>query len=164
MRAVIASIEGEYLRYKELAEGSFRQLSVEQLAQAAGDSDNSAATIAWHVGGNLKSRFTDFLDSDGEKPWRDRETEFRSRQVTHAELSAFWGQGWQALQAALAALTDSDLTHRKDPQPAALRLGSPSPFTSTHQLSRGADRFHCQEVERPEMGIFEHSPGQVRGV
>lgn len=110
MRAVIASIEGEYLRYKRLAEASFHQLSEEQLAQAAGDSDNSAATIAWHIGGNLKSRFTDFLDSDGEKPWRDRETEFLPRHVTHAELLAFWEQGWQALRAALAKLTDSDLT------------------------------------------------------
>jgi hypothetical protein len=109
MRTVIASIEGEYQRYKKLAEASFGQLTAEQLSQVAGDSDNSAATIAWHVGGNLKSRFTDFLDSDGEKPWRDRETEFLPRHVTHAELLAFWEQGWQALHTALAALTDTDL-------------------------------------------------------
>jgi hypothetical protein len=109
MRAVIASIEGEYLRYKKLAEASFQQLSEEQLSQVAGNSDNSAATIAWHIGGNLKSRFTDFLDSDGEKPWRNRETEFLPRQVTHAELLTFWEQGWQTLHAALAPLTDSDL-------------------------------------------------------
>ena len=110
MRTVIASIEDEYQRYKKLAEASFRQLSEEQLSQAAGHTDNSVATIAWHIGGNLKSRFTDFLDSDGEKPWRDRDTEFLPRHITHAELLTFWEQGWQALHAALAALTDSDLS------------------------------------------------------
>lgn len=93
MRVVIASIEGEYHRYKQIAEAAFNQLSEEQLAQVAGATGNSVATIAWHIGGNLKSRFTDFLDKDGEKPWRDRETEFLPRRVTHAELLAYWEQG-----------------------------------------------------------------------
>jgi uncharacterized damage-inducible protein DinB len=110
MRDVVASIEAEYGRYKQLAEAAIRQLSEDQLAQAAGASDNSVSTIAWHISGNLRSRFTDFLDTDGEKPWRDRETEFLSRRVTHAELLAFWQQAWQALSTALASLTDSDLT------------------------------------------------------
>jgi uncharacterized damage-inducible protein DinB len=110
MRTVVASIEAEYRRYRQLAEGAIRQLSDEQLAQVVGAAGNSAATIAWHISGNLKSRFTDFLNADGEKPWRDRETEFLARQVSQAELLAIWEQGWQALSTALAALTDSDLT------------------------------------------------------
>ncbi|MDR3675435.1 MAG: DUF1572 family protein [Acidobacteriota bacterium] len=110
MRVVIESIEAEYQRYKKLAELAFGQLSEEQLAHATGDSQNSVATLAWHVGGNLKSRFTEFLDTDGEKPWRERETEFRPRHVTHAQLLAFWEQGWLALSTALRTLTDSDLT------------------------------------------------------
>ena len=64
--ALIASIEAEYRRYKALAEGAFDQLTDPQLVTAAGTS-NSIATIVWHVAGNLKSRFTDFLTSDGEK-------------------------------------------------------------------------------------------------
>jgi hypothetical protein len=110
MQVIVTSIEAEYRRYKLLAESAIRQLSAEQLALAAGPSDNSVATIAWHVGGNLKSRFTDFLGTDGEKPWRNRETEFLPRQVTQAELLAFWEEGWQALFNALESLTDNDLT------------------------------------------------------
>ena len=110
MRVVIESIEAEYRRYKQLAEASFAQLSEQQLAQVAGASDNSIATIAWHIGGNLRSRFTEFLDTDGEKPWRDRETEFHPRYVAYEQLLAFWEMGWQALSSALASLTDDDLT------------------------------------------------------
>lgn len=110
MRVVIESIEAEYRRYKDMAEASFHQLTEAQLAEVAGSTGNSIATIAWHLGGNLRSRFTDFLDSDGEKPWRDRETEFLPRRLTHAELLAFWELGWRALSAALAALSDDDLS------------------------------------------------------
>jgi hypothetical protein len=110
MRIVIESIEAEYRRYKQLAEAAFAQLSEQQLAQVAGSADNSVATIAWHIGGNLRSRFTEFLDTDGEKPWRDRETEFHPRFVAHEQLLAFWEMGWQALFSALASLTDDDLT------------------------------------------------------
>jgi hypothetical protein len=110
MRTVVASIEGEYRRYRSLAEGAFAQLSVDQLAQAPGDGDNSVATIGWHIAGNLRSRFTDFLTSDGEKPDRDRDSEFLGRQLTHPELLAFWNSGWNILLAALATLADADLT------------------------------------------------------
>ena len=110
MRVIIKSIEAEYRRYKQLAESSFAQLSEQQLAQVAGSSDNSVATIAWHIGGNLRSRFTEFLNSDGEKPWRDRETEFHPRHVAHEQLLAFWETGWQALFSTLDSLTDDDLT------------------------------------------------------
>ncbi|HEX3697264.1 MAG TPA: DUF1572 family protein [Polyangia bacterium] len=89
MRAVVVSIEGEFRRYRALAEGAFRQLSEVQLGQMTGAGDNSVATITWHVAGNLRSRFTDFLTGDGEKPDRDRDSEFLSRQVTHAALLAF---------------------------------------------------------------------------
>ena len=109
MRAVIASIEGEYRRYRLLAEGAFRQLTEAQLGQAPATGDNSVATVAWHIGGNLKSRFTNFLSADGEKPDRDRDSEFVSRQVTHAALMVPWNEGWEILFAALAPLTDGDL-------------------------------------------------------
>lgn len=98
MRIVIASIEGEYRRYQQMAEASFRQLSDDQLVQFAGASGNSVATIAWYISGNLRSRFTEFLDTDGEKPWRDRDTEFLARHVTHDELFAFWGKGGKRYQ------------------------------------------------------------------
>lgn len=110
MRAVIASIEAEYRRYRGLAEGAFRQLTEAQLGQAPGTGDNSVATVAWHIAGNFKSRFTDFLLTDGEKPDRDRDSEFLPRQLTHEQLMAPWTEGWEILFAALAALTDADLS------------------------------------------------------
>jgi hypothetical protein len=81
------------------------------LAKAAGE-DNSIAVIVWHIGGNLRSRFTDFLTTDGEKPWRNRDKEFEARVVTREELLAKWESGWQALFGALASLTDADLDRK----------------------------------------------------
>src|SRR5205807_6030297 len=108
MRTLIASIEGEYRRYKTLAEGAIDQLADSGLADAAGGG-NSIATIVWHISGNLKSRFTDFLTSDGEKPWRDRDSEFLGRHVTRAELQAQWEEGWRVLFAVLAGLAGAEL-------------------------------------------------------
>src|SRR5438093_4961395 len=108
MRDLIASIEAEYRRYKTLGEGAMDQLADSQLAQATGPG-NSIVTIVWHVAGNLKSRFTDFVTSDGEKPWRDRDSEFLARHVTRAELLATWEEGWRVLLAVLADLADADL-------------------------------------------------------
>jgi uncharacterized damage-inducible protein DinB len=110
MRQIIESITGEYRRYKSLAEGALRQLDEAQLVEAGPNGGNSIATICWHVAGNLRSRFTDFLTSDGEKPWRQREEEFRARQLTHAELLEHWERGWTTLFATLAALSDADLS------------------------------------------------------
>lgn len=108
MRSVVGSIEGEFRRYKKLAEDAISQLEESQLADTAGAS-NSIATIVWHIGGNLRSRFTDFLTSDGEKPWRDRDSEFLARRVARAELLAKWDESWSTLFAALAGLDDAHL-------------------------------------------------------
>ena len=109
MRPIIKSITGEFQRYKALAEAALRQLSDEQLVAPAPNGGNAIATICWHIGGNLRSRFTDFLTSDGEKPWRKREEEFTARSVTQAELLAHWEAGWGVLLATLAGLSDEDL-------------------------------------------------------
>ena len=109
MRQLIESIHGEYIRYKKLAEDAMAQLEEDSLAAPGPNGGNSIATICWHMSGNLSSRFTDFLSSDGEKPWRRREEEFYARQVTRAELLATWTQGWDVLFQALADLGDADL-------------------------------------------------------
>ena len=72
MKELIDSIRGEFSRYKALGEGAMSQLADGDLA-AGPEGGNSIATIVWHVSGNLQSRFTDLLTSDGEKPWRQRE-------------------------------------------------------------------------------------------
>ncbi len=109
MRAIIDSIAGEYRRYKALGEGAMRQLAEPELAKPAPGDGNSVATLVWHISGNLRSRFTEFLTSDGEKPWRDRDSEFDRRQVGTDELFARWEEGWRTLSAALETLSDEDL-------------------------------------------------------
>jgi hypothetical protein len=109
MRQIVESIEGEYRRYKKLGEAAIAQLADEELCRATSDGSNSVATIVWHVSGNLASRFTDFLQSDGEKPWRDRESEFLARSVTRPELLEKWEKGWAVLLQTLAGLGDEHL-------------------------------------------------------
>jgi Protein of unknown function (DUF1572) len=110
MSSVISSITGEFRRYKALGDAALAQLQDDELV--IGDpahGTNSAAILVWHIGGNLRSRFTDFLTSDGEKPWRKRDEEFTARTVTREELLAKWTGGWDALFGALEPLTDDHL-------------------------------------------------------
>jgi len=108
-RTIISLIDAEYRRYKGLGEGALEQLDAQELLADA-EAVNSVATIVWHVAGNLKSRFTDFLDTDGEKPWRDRESEFERRLNTPAEVRAKWDEGWGVVLDTLDQLADEDLS------------------------------------------------------
>ena len=110
MPSVVESITAELRRYKALAEGALSQVPADELAAPGPGGGNSIATICRHVGGNLRSRFTDFLTSDGEKPWRNREQEFAPRPVTMDELLSHWESGWTVLFESLAALSDADLS------------------------------------------------------
>jgi len=106
---LIDSIRDEYHRYKALADAAIDQLDDAELSVTGRNGGNSVAVICWHVAGNLRSRFTDFLASDGEKPWREREEEFRARAVSRSELLQAWNAGWAPLLSTLAELTDEDL-------------------------------------------------------
>jgi uncharacterized damage-inducible protein DinB len=107
--AIIESIRGEFIRYKALAEAAIAQAADAELVHQPAAGGNSIATICWHVSGNLASRFTDFLTTDGEKPWRRRDEEFLPRQVTRAELLAKWEAGWAVLLGALSGLSEERL-------------------------------------------------------
>jgi hypothetical protein len=109
MRDVVESIESEYGKYRKMGEGAFGQVEDADLGRAAPGDGNSIATLIQHVSGNLASRFTDFLTSDGEKPWRDRESEFAARPASRAELRGTWDAGWKTLFDALGLLSDGDL-------------------------------------------------------
>jgi hypothetical protein len=109
VNAIIQSVESEYRRYQALAEGALAQVPDGALCEAGPGEGNSLATIGWHMANNLESRFTEFLTSDGEKPWRDREDELSPRVVTRAELMAKWERGWKVLLDTLATLSDDDL-------------------------------------------------------
>lgn len=109
MREVIGSIESEFRRYRGLIEGTLAQLDEDRICRKLSPESNSIATLVWHLSGNLRSRFTDFLTTDGEKPWREREDEFAERRVDEAAVGAKLREGWDVLTAALADLSDDDL-------------------------------------------------------
>lgn len=109
-RQVIDSILAEYRRYKAMAEGAMDQLTDDQLHRVAPGGGNSVTAIAWHVAANFRSRFSDFLTADGEKPWRDRESEFAARTPARRESMAYWEAGWTTVFDALNPLTDDDLS------------------------------------------------------
>lgn len=95
---------------KRLAEGAITQLSDEELFVVLDPESNSVAIIVKHLAGNMRSRFTDFLTSDGEKPdrFRDREFELTSS-TTRAEVTRLWDEGWATLFATLESLKPQDV-------------------------------------------------------
>src|SRR5579862_4955740 len=95
--------------YKKLGEGAMAQVSDEQLFVVLDPEMNSIALIVKHMAGNLRSRWTDFLTSDGEKPDRNRDNEFEDPPATRAALLETWEAGWKWVFAALEPLTDADL-------------------------------------------------------
>jgi Protein of unknown function (DUF1572) len=98
-----------FRNYKTLAEKALAQVSDEQFFLAIDEESNPMATIVKHIGGNLRSRWTDFLFSDGEKADRHRDGEFELQTDTRQSLSELWDSGWSALFSSLAALHPDDL-------------------------------------------------------
>ncbi|HML17916.1 MAG TPA: DUF1572 family protein [Bryobacteraceae bacterium] len=96
-------------QYKRLAERAMEQVADDRLFTALDDEMNSIAIIVKHMAGNMRSRWTDFLTTDGEKPDRNRDSEFVAPPTTRAGMMALWEEGWDRVFAALAPLTDADL-------------------------------------------------------
>lgn len=105
----ITSLRKLFVYYKDLGEKALAQMREEDLHRAVGEDGNSIAVIMRHIAGNARSRFTDFLTSDGEKPWRDREAEFMDHSATRLALLEDWNTGWACLMGVLHELTDADL-------------------------------------------------------
>src|SRR5437764_3705742 len=95
--------------YKKLGEGAIAQVTDEQLFSTLDEEMNSIAIIVKHMTGNMRSRWTDFLTSDGEKPDRNRDMEFVGPPATREELLKRWNEGWDRVFHALEPLTNSDL-------------------------------------------------------
>ena len=109
MSELISSLEAEFRRYRAIGESTLGQLRDHELTWRPESSENSVSVIVCHVAGNLKSRFSDFLTSDGEKPWRDRDLEFTPRTASRRELMDQWNDGWGTLFESLARVTDQNL-------------------------------------------------------
>src|SRR5580693_8218766 len=100
----------ELLRYyKKLAERAMDQVTDEQLYLTLDEEANSIGIVVKHIVGNMKSRWTDFLTSDGEKPNRNRDAEFEAPPATREALLQAWESGWACLFQALEPLSDADL-------------------------------------------------------
>jgi len=98
--------------YKKLTERAMEQVTDEQLFAVLDGEMNSIAIIVKHLVGNMRSRWTDFLISDGEKPDRKRDTEFENPPATRAELMRLWDEGWNYVFTALEPMSDADLGRR----------------------------------------------------
>ena len=96
--------------YKGLGDRALEQVPADALFSVLDEESNSIAIIVKHVAGNLRSRWTDFLSSDGEKPDRNRDAEFEDPPATRAELLALWESGWKLVFEAVASLADTDLS------------------------------------------------------
>src|SRR4051812_47504603 len=95
--------------YKKLGEGAMAQVSDTRLFEAIDEESNPIGVIVKHMSGNMRSRWTDFLTSDGEKPWRDRDGEFETTPVTREGVMQMWDEGWACVFGAIEPLTDADL-------------------------------------------------------
>jgi hypothetical protein len=95
--------------YKNLAERAMEQVTDEQLFAALDGEMNCIAIIVKHLAGNMRSRWVDFLISDGEKPDRKRDTEFENPPATRAAVMTMWEEGWTSVFAALEPLSDKDM-------------------------------------------------------
>ncbi|MGZ7440464.1 DUF1572 family protein [Paenibacillus sp. TH7-28] len=106
----LESVEKLFLYYKTLGEKAMDQLEPDQWFVAFNEDSNSIATIVKHLWGNMLSRWTDFLTSDGEKPWRNRDAEFENDILSQAELLQKWNEGWECLLSAIRSVRPDQLT------------------------------------------------------
>lgn len=104
----LTSVIKQFEYYKMLGEKTFPQLSDDQLFWQYNQESNSIATIVKHLSGNMLSRWTDFLTADGEKEWRDRDSEFGNDIKDRAELISIWNDGWACLFQALNSLNQEN--------------------------------------------------------
>ena len=100
--------------YKQLAEGAIEQVTDDQLFVRLDEEMNSIGIIMKHMAGNMRSRWSDFLTTDGEKPNRNRDTEFVEPPDSRAALLRLWNEGWQQVFDALALLSERDLERKVD--------------------------------------------------
>ena len=155
MAAVINAFEAN----KRLADRAIAQVPDAQLHVALDANTNSIAVIMKHVAGNLLSRWTDFLTTDGEKPWRNRDDEFVDSFRSRAEVLELWERGWACLLTTLKSLKGSDLaqtvTIRGEPHSVPLALERSLGHTCYHigqivQVARihAGDRWNTLTIPR----------------
>ena len=176
MRATAHQLSTSYLKdstnifrqYKRLGDRAMAQCPDEALFVTLDEESNSIAIIVKHLAGNMRSRWRDFLTTDGEKPDRNRDTEFEAPPKTRAELTEMWEGGWKYLFEALEALTDTDMTKtvtiRSSPHSVMQAINRQVAHYAHHvgQIILFGEAF-CDEG-RKEMGNIERSARTVATV
>jgi hypothetical protein len=109
-QSYLESVKKQFLYYKTLGEKAMNQLQPEQLFVSINEDTNSIAVIVKHLSGNMFSRWTDFLTTDGEKDWRNRDSEFEETIKTKEELLDIWNKGWYCFFKTLNSLTKEQLS------------------------------------------------------
>lgn len=109
-QSYLESVKKQFLYYKMLGEKAMDQLEPEQLFVAINEDTNSIATIIKHISGNMLSRWTDFLISDGEKEWRNRDAEFENDLQSKDEVLDVWNKGWDVFISTLNSLKPEQLS------------------------------------------------------
>jgi len=161
---------------RKLAEGALAQLRDDEFFQSPGPESNSAAVLVRHLAGNMRSRFTDFLTSDGEKPDRNRDGEFEvPPSASRADLMKAWEEGWKTVFDAIDALAAADVlrpvTIRGEPHSVLQALGRQQAHYAQHvgqivyvaKLLRGGEwrslsipRGKSEEFNRRALGERRH--------
>ncbi len=136
LSAIINAFEAN----KRLADRAVEQVPDDKLHTALDENTNSIAVIMKHVAGNLASRWTDFLTTDGEKPWRNRDGEFVDTFGSRAELLEFWERGWGCLFGTLRGLTGEDL------EKTVLIRGEPHSVPLALERSLGHTCYHIGQI------------------
>src|SRR5579863_1343559 len=126
--------------YKDLGERAMAQVTDDQLLAALDSEANSIAVIVKHLSGNMRSRWPDFLTSDGEKPGRDRDAEFENPPGTREALLAAWEGGWKCVFTALEPLVEEDLQRI-----VAIR-GEPHSVMQTINRQLAHYAYHCGQI------------------
>ncbi|HEX6812937.1 MAG TPA: DUF1572 family protein [Planctomycetota bacterium] len=173
----LAAIRAEYRRYRRLVELSISQVEDADLSRRPCREGNSIAVTMVHLAGNLRSRFTDFLTSDGEKPWRQRDREFDEPGLGRTELLTAWAAAWQIVDAALLTVEDAgpgvferSVTIRRQPLTVLEALLRSMAHVAYHtgqivQLARtyAGDAWQSPSIPRGGSADYARNPTRERG-
>lgn len=109
MESYLTSIFKQFQYYKSLGDKTLNQLNFDNLQNEIDENSNSISIIVKHLTGNMLSRWTNFINEDGEKSWRQRDLEFHNSFESKNEVINYWNKGWECLFDALETLTSADL-------------------------------------------------------
>ncbi len=136
LSAIVNALEAN----KRMADRAVEQVPDDKLHVALDSNTNSIAVIMKHVAGNLTSRWTDFLTTDGEKPWRNRDDEFVNEFSSRAEVLTFWERGWACLLGAMNSLKPEDL------EKTVMIRGEPHSVPLALERSLGHTCYHIGQI------------------